>query len=130
MGAEMTDMLEQDAEALHRAIRQGGNVQEVPLHLSTIQYVAGVVDARLKLAQEILGPEEEVTPNRAAELLGMSRPRVRRLMDEGVLPFRMVGSHHRIPLSVVEDFRAAERVRMELGMAELSEVQNDLGLTE
>jgi excisionase family DNA binding protein len=73
---------------------------------------------------------EEVTPTRAAELLGVSRPHVRRLMDRGELPFRMVGSHHRLPLDAVEAFRERERARRADALADLSELQNELGLTE
>jgi excisionase family DNA binding protein len=40
----------------------------------------------------------EVSPSEAAMMLGMSRPQVRKLLDEGVLLFRMVGTHHRIPV--------------------------------
>lgn len=60
----------------------------------------------------------------------MSRPQVRKLMDEGELVFRKVGTHHRIALDSVRAFREAERVRMAAGMEELSRLQNELGLLE
>jgi excisionase family DNA binding protein len=40
----------------------------------------------------------EVSPSEAAMMMGMSRPQVRKLLDEGVLSFHMVGTHHRIPV--------------------------------
>ncbi|MFV2143123.1 MULTISPECIES: helix-turn-helix domain-containing protein [Isoptericola] len=127
----MSDTLARDSAALHDAIQRGAPEQEVRLHLSTIQYLAGVIDARMHIDKTATDePDEEIAPARAADLLGMSRPRVRRLMDDGVLPYRKVGSHHRIPLSAIHRFRAAERARMEQGMAELADLQNELGLTE
>lgn len=44
----------------------------------------------------VLRSEDEVTPARAAELLGVTRQFVDRLCEEGVLPFRRLpGSRHR-----------------------------------
>ncbi|HXF71290.1 MAG TPA: helix-turn-helix domain-containing protein [Actinomycetota bacterium] len=40
----------------------------------------------------------EVTPRQAAEILGVSRPFVVRLLKEGQIPSRTVGTHHRIAL--------------------------------
>lgn len=65
-----------------------------------------------------------------AALLGVSRPQVRKFMDEGKLGFHMVGAHHRIPLESIEAFRAGERQQMTQGMEELSRLQNELGLLE
>ncbi|ACZ29882.1 DNA binding domain protein, excisionase family [Xylanimonas cellulosilytica DSM 15894] len=127
----MSDVLERDAATLHRAIRHGNPLENVQLHQSTIQYLAGVLDARLLggVAQHD-EHAEEVAPTKAAELLGVSRPHVRRLMDEGTLPFRMVGTHHRIPLEAVTALREAERASMADGMAALSRLQDELGLSE
>ncbi len=44
-------------------------------------------------------PEErQLTTQRAAELLGKSRPSVIRLLDAGELPYDLVGKHRRIAL--------------------------------
>ena len=66
----------------------------------------------------------------AATLLGVSRPQIRKFMDQGKLGFRMVGAHHRIPVESIEAFRAWERKQMTKGMEELSRLQNELGLFE
>ena len=42
--------------------------------------------------------EQYVTTQRAAELLGMSRPYVIHLLNEGEMPFHLVGKHRRIAL--------------------------------
>ena len=48
---------------------------------------------------------DELTPNQAAPLLGMSRPMVCRLVDSGELPARIVGRRdRRIPMSAIRRF--------------------------
>lgn len=45
---------------------------------------------------------DELTPNQAAPLLGVSRPTVCRMVDSGELPARIVGKRdRRIPMSAI-----------------------------
>jgi excisionase family DNA binding protein len=72
----------------------------------------------------------EVSPTDAAAILGVSRAQVRKLIDDGKLPSRMVGSHRRIRLAAIEAWLDIEDARQEVAMAELMALQNELGLTE
>jgi excisionase family DNA binding protein len=56
----------------------------------------------------VFKPEDEVSPERAAELLGVSRPIVYRRMDTGKLPFRQVGTHRRIRAADVAQLKRFE----------------------
>jgi excisionase family DNA binding protein len=56
----------------------------------------------------VFKPEDEVSPERAAELLGVSRPIVYRRMDTGKLPFRQVGTHRRIRAADVAELKKFE----------------------
>jgi len=49
----------------------------------------------------ILAEDQELSPNDAAEILGISRPLVVHRMDVGDLPFRYVGKHRRAKLKDV-----------------------------
>jgi hypothetical protein len=49
----------------------------------------------------LLAEDQELSPNAAADLLGISRPLVVHRMDIGDLPFRYVGKHRRTKLKDV-----------------------------
>jgi len=56
----------------------------------------------------VLKQEDEVSPERAAEMLGVSRPIVYRRMDSGKLSFRQVGTHRRIRAAEVVELKRSE----------------------
>jgi hypothetical protein len=59
----------------------------------------------------VLEEEQEISPNDAARILGMSRPLVVRRMDVGDLPFRYEGSHRRCKLRDVLSLKESEDQR-------------------
>lgn len=75
---------------------------------------------------------EEVTPRQAAELLGVSRPYVMKLLHQGALGHRRVGSHYRIPLRDIVEHRAKMQQNTANALdalAELDRVAEDSGQT-
>ena len=127
----MPDLLDRDAEALHRALEGAGGEVKVKLSRETAELVSQLVDARARGEEIVVTPgTAEVTPTEAAVLLGMSRPQVRKLMDRGLLEFRMVGTHHRIRVTSIREFLAAEQPRRREALDKLAALQNELGLTE
>lgn len=127
----MTDVLARDADALHRALNRAGDEVQLSLSRETAEWLTRIVDARVH-GQEAFPTRSdgEVTPTEAAALLGVSRPQVRKMMDEGRLEFRKVGTHHRITVESLQTFREQERARRRVAMEELSQLQNELGLFE
>jgi excisionase family DNA binding protein len=97
-----------DDERIEIVVRRGDGTAEVlTLPPEAARAVRAVLDrlyAGGKVA--VLGEDAELTPNEAAEVLGMSRPLVVRRMDAGDLPFRHVGSHRRCRLSDVLALKA------------------------
>lgn len=69
----------------------------------------------------------EVTAQQAAEILGVSRPFVIRLVDEGKLACRLVGTHRRIPLADLLAFKQANRAERRAIAAELTAEAQELG---
>lgn len=69
----------------------------------------------------------EVTAQQAAEILGVSRPFVIRLVDDGKLACRLVGTHRRIPLADLLAFKSANRAERRAIAAELTAEAQELG---
>jgi excisionase family DNA binding protein len=72
--------------------------------------------------------EEEMTTQEAADYLNVSRPYLIRLLDEGKIPYRLVGAHRRITQHDVKDYRDREAKRRRAILDELIEDGQELGL--
>jgi excisionase family DNA binding protein len=68
---------------------------------------------------------EDLSPNAAANALGISRTHLRHLMDNGVISSHMVGSHHRIPPAEVARVKA-EWDRRSQAMADAEAASADI----
>jgi excisionase family DNA binding protein len=66
----------------------------------------------------------ELTTQEAADLLNCSRPHVVHLMEEGVLPFRKVGTHRRVFAADVLAYRRKDDERRREIARELTEAEN------
>jgi len=66
--------------------------------------------------------EQQLTTQRAAELLGMSRPYLIQLLDAGEMPYGLVGKHRRIAL---HDVLAYAKRRAESRRAALDKMARD-----
>lgn len=79
----------------------------------TVRFPKAAVDGLIEVLEAVAEGEtatvtrtpRELTTQQAADLLNVSRPTVVRLIDEGELPARKVGSHRRIPLTAVRTYR-------------------------
>jgi len=76
----------------------------------------------------VLRTPREVTTQQAATLLNVSRPTLVKLIDEGTLPARMVGSHRRVMLSELLAYRDKIVAERRAILDQMTRNAEDLGL--
>ena len=67
----------------------------------------------------VIPDDAEVSTFQAADILNVSRPYVIKLLDEGAMPFHMVGTHRRIRLSDVMAYKTGKDADSDAAMDEL-----------
>jgi excisionase family DNA binding protein len=77
-------------------------------------------------AVDVVRADEEISAQEAANMLKVSRPYLLNLVKKGILPCRMVGAHHRIPMDAVIAYKRAQAPRRR-SLDELSAETQDLG---
>ena len=113
---------------------QGGEDVSVTIEGRQVRVPAAMVGALVEAAKliaeghaiDVIPADEEVSAQEAAELLKVSRPYLLNLVKNGVLPCRMVGSHHRIPVSAVIAYKREQAPRRR-SLEALSAETQDLG---
>ena len=76
------------------------------------QVLLRVVDAMRQGKAVTITPQSmTLTTQEAAEMLGVSRPTLVKLLDEGKIPFERPAKHRRLRLEDVLDYREARRSR-------------------
>jgi excisionase family DNA binding protein len=105
----------------HYFLSGAGRGDQIELPAEVYRALQQVVDAmRSGLAVSVVPVGKTLTTQQAAELLGASRPHVVKLIEQGVLPHERVGTHRRVLLQDVLQYRAARREAQYAALAELS----------
>ena len=128
----MADSRARATAAIRRALdaQTDPGVVRLSLPRGTADLVLALIEAEIRAEGSSLPPRWEVSPAQAAAMLGLSRPQVDGLLDQGRLAHRRLGGHRRIPVASVLGFRTAERTRQRKAMADLADLSNELGLVE
>jgi excisionase family DNA binding protein len=70
----------------------------------------------------------ELTTNQAADLLGVSRPHLIKLLETGEIAFRQVGTKRRVPVSDLLRYREENKARRLQTLAALQADAQELGM--
>ncbi len=70
----------------------------------------------------------EVTTQKAAEMLGCSRPHLVKLLEEGKIPFTKVGKHRRIKFDDVMTYRNRMKRKQKQHLIDMMKADEELGL--
>lgn len=73
---------------------------------------------------------QQLTTQQAADLLGVSRPTLVKILEAGRIPYDQPGRHRRIRLTDVLTYQAARRAEQREALRELARDAQELGLYE
>lgn len=125
---ELADLAAGERGAV-RFIGEGGRQVTLPLAPDYLRVLAealsGVAEGR---TVSVAPAGEELTTSQAAELLGVSRPHLRKLLKEQEIPYHKVGTHHRVQRSDVLAYKERQRARAEDAMQALADQAQELGM--
>ena len=68
---------------------------------------------------------QQMTTMAAAEILGMSRPHLIKLLGQGEIPFSQVGAHRRLTVKDVMEYKAKRKAKRRRAMDDFSESLGD-----
>jgi len=101
----------------------------VPLPPELRQVLAEVVRAMRRGQAVTFAPmSQQLTTQQAADLIGISRPTLIKLLESGQIPYETPGRHRRLRLSDVLAFQELRRTEQCEALRELAQDAQDLGL--
>lgn len=94
---------------------------QTPLPDEVYQVLKSVVDAMSRgLAITVAPHNTQLTTQEAADLLGVSRPTLVRLLEDGEIPFELRGRHRRVMLADVVSYQERARRRRRATLDEMT----------
>lgn len=79
-------------------------------------------------AVQVVPVHAELTTQEAADLLGVSRPHLVKLLEDGQLPFHRTGKHRRVRFADLMTYKAARDESSEAAMQDLARQAQALGM--
>lgn len=115
---------------LHLKIAEEGEPAELlALPSSVLPFLRDALEAVSNgTSVTLLSEEEELTTSQAAEILGVSRPFLVKLLEGGELSYRIVGSHRRLTVGEVMSYKEKTKKKRKEVLEQLAAEAQELGL--
>lgn len=140
LSQQTRQQIERDIERLSESLAAGRPIKlrlgddqgtEIVLPIATIE----LIREALTLERDgkgflLLEEEAEVSPEKAAEMLRISRPTLLKKLDSGEIPFHYVGSHRRIAVANVLAYRSKQKERAQAALRQMRDEADELGIYE
>jgi len=140
LSQQMRQQIEQDLKRLSESLAAGKSIKlrlgddlgtEIALPVTTVE----LIREALTLERDgkgflLLEEDAEVSPEKAAEMLRISRPTLLKKLDSGEIPFHYVGSHRRIAVADVLAYRSKQKERAQAALQQMRDEADELGIYE
>lgn len=118
-------------EAIHLLEDRGGHLElaegRQPLPAGLARIIDQVIEAVAAGGNVTIGMlPEELTTTVAADVLGISRPTLMKMIDNGEITSHKVGSHHRLRRDDVLAAKKAKLARQRKALEELRDLEDEL----
>lgn len=109
----------------------GPNGEHLVLPPEVFEVLRDVVDAMAQGQAVTIAPvHQRLTTQEAADLLGVSRPTVVKLLESGEIPFEQPGRHRRVRLADVLAYRERASVERRVALDRMVEIADEADLYE
>jgi excisionase family DNA binding protein len=114
---------------LRLEVKTGTTSEELVLPPSAVRLLLRVLTEMGQGNAVTLTPiRAELTTQQAADLLNVSRPHLVKLLDEGAIPSRKVGTHRRVQLEDLLAYKGGVLARRQAALEELAALSQELDM--
>lgn len=125
---EISD-LENNVSYKDKIIIMTANGQQIEMPFVVSQALVEVIKTLSKGDSLTLIPmNKELTTQQASDILNVSRPYFIKLLENGEIPYRKTGTHRKIMMQDLMDYREKRNKNRKEKISELSQFSQELGL--
>ncbi len=107
----------------------GSDGEEIELPLSVFQVLRQIIYHMMRgRAISVVPINKELTTQEAADILNVSRPYFVKLLEEGTIPFSVVGTHRRVRFDTLMEYKTHYEAEQDRKLDELTRLSEESGL--